>query len=65
MLCESDSAAAIIGSLKLSAGGLHPRYEKVVCIPIGTGRRDPGLDSDLELGSLAADHAEFLERPAR
>ena len=57
--------AATAGLLKRSVYGLHPGDKKVVCIPVGTGLRPPDLDSYLDLGSLAEDHAEFLERPAR
>ena len=64
-VCEFASAAAIVGLLKLSVDGLHPGDKEVVCIPVGTDLRPPDLDSFLNLGSLAEDHAEFLERPAR
>ena len=63
--CESASAAAIVGLLNFLPVVCILRDEKVVCISMGTGLRDPGLDSDLGVGSLAEHHAEFLERPAR
>ena len=59
IFCESASAAAVAGLLKLSAGGLHLRGKKVVCILTGNGLKDPDLASDLEPGSLEEYAAEL------
>ena len=58
VFCESASAAAVAGLLKLSRESLHLNGKRVVCIITGTGLKDPDLAGELEPVALEEYPAE-------